>query len=226
MPTRRTATTPRPAAAKRDAGAAARSTAASPWRQRQGAQELKREAVLHAAARAFNHHGFHNTSLDRIAAELQVTKPTLYYYFKSKERLLYGCFLAGLAPILAALTEAGSDSAPARERLHRVIASHVQAMASDFGWCLTRADDLNLSTELREHIRERKSEIDQGLRRLIREGIADGSIARCDPKMTALALAGACNGIAHWYRESRALTPAQIAAEFITLFESGLKPRA
>lgn len=202
-----------------------RTVTPSPWRHRQGGQELKREAVLHAAARAFNTHGFHNTSLDRIAAELEVTKPTLYYYFKGKERLLYACFLAGLAPILAALNEASEDSGPARERLYRVIARHAEAMASDFGWCLTRADDLNLGAELREHIRQRKSEIDHGLRRLIRAGIADGSIARCDPKMTALALAGACNGIAHWYRQSRALTPAQIAAEFITLFENGLKPR-
>ena len=52
-----------------------------------------------AAARAFNEHGFHNTSLDDIAAALEVTKPTIYYYVTNKEQLLFECFVAGLEPI-------------------------------------------------------------------------------------------------------------------------------
>ena len=47
----------------------------------------KRGAATRAAARAFNERGFHNTSLDDIAAELGVTKPTLYYYFSDKAAL-------------------------------------------------------------------------------------------------------------------------------------------
>ena len=57
---------------------------------------LKREAVIHAAARAFNERGYHNTSLDDIAAALEVTKPTIYYYVENKEQLLFACFCAGL----------------------------------------------------------------------------------------------------------------------------------
>jgi hypothetical protein len=43
--------------------------------------------------------------------------------------------------------------------------------------------------------------------------------------MTAFALAGALNWIAHWYREDQSLTPAQIAGAFVTIFEGGLRPR-
>jgi hypothetical protein len=75
------------------------------------------------------------------------------------------------------------------------------------------------------HIKALKSEIDHGIRRLIREGVQDGSIQPCDPKMTAFALAGALNWIAHWYREDRSLTGAQIAEAFVTIFEGGLRPR-
>jgi hypothetical protein len=70
-----------------------------------------------------------------------------------------------------------------------------------------------------------KSEIDQGLRRLIKEGQLDGSIRKCDPKMTAFALAGALNWIAYWYRSDEALSPAEIAKRFIDLFDLGLRPR-
>ena len=42
--------------------------------------ESKRLALVKAAGRAFREKGFHNTSLDDVAAALNVTKPTLYNY--------------------------------------------------------------------------------------------------------------------------------------------------
>ncbi len=91
---------------------------------------------------------------------------------------------------------------------------------------MVRAEDQDLSPAMSRHIKALKSEIDHGIRRLIREGVQDGSIQPCDPKMTAFALAGALNWIAHWYREDRSLTGAQIADAFVTIFEAGLRPRS
>jgi len=90
---------------------------------------------------------------------------------------------------------------------------------------MVRAEDQDLSPQMRAHVKSLKSEIDQGIRRLLREGIADGSIGMCDPKMTAFALAGALNWIAHWYRERQSQSPAQIAEAFVALFDNGLRPR-
>jgi len=201
----------------------------SPWRasrERQHDREVKREAVIRAAANAFNLKGYHNTSLDDIAAALQVTKPTVYYYVTNKEQLLFECFAAGLEPIRTGLREARSLEAPARERLNAVLRSYAQAVASEFGWCMVRVEAQDLSPEMSDHIKSMKSEIDQGIRRLIREGVQDGSIHPCDPKMTAFALAGSLNWIAHWYKENQSMTPAQIADAFITVFDNGLQPRA
>jgi AcrR family transcriptional regulator len=200
----------------------------SPWRSRRKARSdrgLKREAVIRAAARAFNARGFHNTSLDDIAATLEVTKPTLYYYVENKEQLLFECFCAGLEPVRAAFRDVRASDQSARARLHAVLLRYAQAIASEFGWCMVRAEDQDLSDDMRTHVKALKSEIDQGIRRLLREGIADGSIAECDPKMTAFALAGALNWIAHWYRDNQPQSAAQIAAAFVALFENGLLPR-
>jgi AcrR family transcriptional regulator len=202
--------------------------AASPWRasrERLRDRELKRDAVIRAAAREFNHKGYHNTSLDDIAAALEITKPTVYYYVTSKEQLLFECFVAGVEQIRTAFREVRRVAAPARERLNAVLRHYGEAVASEFGWCMVRAEDQDLSPAMSRHIKSLKSEIDQGIRRLIREGVQDGSIEPCDPKMTAFALAGALNWIAHWYREDRSLTGAQIAAAFVTIFEGGLRPR-
>ena len=203
--------------------------APSPWRSRRkarGDRKLKREAVIHAAARAFNARGFHNTSLDDIAATLEVTKPTLYYYVENKEQLLFECFCAGLEPVRAAFRNAREREQSARERLCAVLLRYAEAIASEFGWCMVRAEDQDLSDAMRAHVKALKSGIDQGIRRLLREGIEDGSIGPCDPKMTAFALAGALNWIAHWYRDNQPQSAAQIAAAFVALFENGLRPRA
>jgi AcrR family transcriptional regulator len=200
----------------------------SPWRasrERQHDREVKRDAVIRAAAHAFNHKGYHNTSLDDIAAALEVTKPTVYYYVTNKEQLLFECFVAGVEQIRAGFREARDQDIPARERLQAVLRHYAKAMASEFGWCMVRVEDQDLSPDMSSHIKAMKSEIDQGIRRLIREGVQDGSIHPCDPKMTAFALAGSLNWIAHWYRENKSMSGAEIADAFITVFDNGLQPR-
>ena len=202
---------------------------ASAWRKgrkRLRDHAVKRDAVIQVAARAFNERGFHNTSLDDIAAALEVTKPTIYYYVTNKEQLLFQCFVTGLEPIRTALRAVKRSKAPARERLNSVLRQYAQAVASEFGWCMVRAENQDLSPSMSRHIRALKVEIDQGIRRLLREGVRDGSIQPCDVRMTAFALAGALNWIAHWYREKQAMTAAQIADAFVTIFEEGLRPRA
>jgi len=199
--------------------------AESPWRprhERGRERQAKRDAVLAAAARAFKERGIHNTTLDDIAAFLNVTKPTIYYYLASKEQIIFECFRLGAGRIAAALGELAAVRASGREKLAALVRRYAQVMASDFGWCMVRVEDHDVSAPVAQQLRSMKSDIDQGIRRLIREGIGDGSIRDCDPKMTAFALAGALNGIGHWYRTGDALSPAEIAERFVELFERAL----
>src|SRR3569833_1819056 len=110
-------------------------------RERQHDREVKREAVIRAAAHAFNLKGYHNTSLDDIAAALEVTKPTVYYYVTNKEQLLFECIVAGVEQIRAAFREEKQLLVPARERLKAVLHQKSEAVASEFGWCMVRAEE-------------------------------------------------------------------------------------
>src|SRR5215475_1621084 len=47
-----------------------------------------RRTVLEAAARLFAQRGFGGTNLQDIADALGISRPALYYYFKSKEEIL------------------------------------------------------------------------------------------------------------------------------------------
>jgi AcrR family transcriptional regulator len=200
----------------------------SPWAsadQRAAERSRKRDAVILAAARAFKERGYHHTSLDDIAALLNVTKPTIYHYVDNKEQILFECFRTGLDQIRAAIGAVRQEERPARERLEIVIRRYAAAVTSEFGWCMVRAEDLDLGPALSGQVKALKSEIDQGIRRLLREGSDDGSIRDVDPKMTAFALAGALNWIAHWYRSDASLTPDEIADRFVATFVEGLRPR-
>lgn len=212
------------AARRRDPGAAARESPWKPAHERSRSRQDKRDAVIAAAARAFRERGIHATTLDDIASFLNVTKPTIYYYVANKEQLIVECFRIGIGRITDAIGELGRGGGSARERLAALARRYAEVMASDFGWCMVRVEDHDLSPAVARRLKAMKSEIDQGLRRLIHEGIEDGSIRECDVKMTAFALAGALNGIGHWYRAGEPLSPGDIAARFMDVFESGLGP--
>jgi AcrR family transcriptional regulator len=205
-----------------------RSRPASPWEARRRPRHehaLKREAVILAAAHAFRERGYHNTSLDDLAASLKVTKPTLYLYVPNKEAILFECFRAGLAQIHASLDESERSEGPARERLFAFIRGYAAAIVGDFGWCMLRAEDQHLGAAMSKRIKALKAGIDKRMRALIEAGVADGSIRACDTRMTAFALAGALNWMGHWYREDATLKPPEIADRFIDVFNRGLRGR-
>jgi len=200
----------------------------SPWAARRRPRHehaLKREAVIRAAAQAFRQRGYHNTSLDDLAASLEVTKPTLYLYVPNKEAILFECFRAGIEPLLQTLDECERAQGPARERLFAFIRGYAAAIVGDFGWCMLRAEDQHLGAAMGRRIKTLKAGIDKRMRALIEAGVADGSIRDCDSRMTAFALAGALNWMGHWYRDDATLKPLEIADRFIDVFNRGLRGR-
>jgi len=52
-------------------------------------KEHRRRTILHAAERLFAREGFMNTSLDAIAEEVEISKGTIYLYFKNKEVFIF-----------------------------------------------------------------------------------------------------------------------------------------
>lgn len=55
--------------------------------------DQKYKTILSAASELFNIHGTRATTLTQIAEKLNLTKTSLYYYVKTKEELVYQCYL-------------------------------------------------------------------------------------------------------------------------------------
>ncbi len=185
---------------------------------------IKRDALFRVAARAFNENGFHNTTLDDIAARLNVTKPALYYYVKSKDDIMVECYRVAFAHMKSAIDVAHRTDRPGMGRLTEFLKSYIELVANDFGRCLILTGLKPLTSESQAKLKPIARQINKALQEIVALGMRDGSIRKGNPAMVANAIFGSFNSVAVWHRESGALTPAMIGEQYIDVFVSGLRP--
>ncbi len=182
----------------------------------------KREAVLKTAAQLFLEKSYGRTSLNDVAERLNITKPALYHYFRNKEEILLECYRLGTGLIEEILNDIASRCGTGLEKVQAFIYSYANVMTVNFGRCVMRLDEGDLSSTALADVRAYKRKIDRRLRSFIQEGIADGSIISCDPKIAAFSIAGAVNWICQWYEPEGELTAEEIATQFARTLTQGL----
>jgi TetR/AcrR family transcriptional regulator len=186
----------------------------------------KRVEILKSAAAAFRRRGYHGASVEEIARALQMTKGSLYYYFKSKEEILYFCHDYSLDILLDLLKEAEADGRRPDEKLRWLIAAFVRMIIDELhGTALT----LDLQALSRAHLRKviaKRDRFDRGVRHILDEGIALGVFAPADPKLLAFAILGSINWIARWFDPSGPARSDEIARTFADYLLAGLTSAA
>lgn len=73
--------------------------------RRQREKDLRRESAVNTACKLFSSKGYERVSMDEIANEAELSKTTLYSYFKDKESLLLAVVMHGSKIFRAILTE-------------------------------------------------------------------------------------------------------------------------
>ena len=102
---------------------------------------------------------------------------------------------------------------------------YVRIVTQDFGMCLIRVGDEQLPPGSRKELRRLKAAVDQEFRRLVAQGVQEGSLTPCDPKMTAFVIAGALSWIGRWYQPGGTYTPEQVAEQCIATLMGGVLRR-
>lgn len=184
--------------------------------------QTKREAILKTAAQLFLETSYRRTSLNDVAERLNITKPALYHYFHNKEEILLGCYRWGTTLIEESLNTIAAEYRTGLEKVEAFIYAYASAMTVNFGRCVMRVDEGDISTKARAEVRAYKRKIDRRLRSFIQEGIADGSIAPCDAKIAAFTIAGALNWICMWYEPQGSLSADEIGSQFAMTLTRGL----
>jgi AcrR family transcriptional regulator len=184
---------------------------------------LKRLAILRTAAQLFNQRGFYATSLNDLATRLNVTKPSLYYYVKSKDDILLQILHHAMGEIEPAIALAEETGANGLEKLRIFVQKYVQVLTGDFGKCLVLSGTTPLEAESREQVVPAFRRIDQAVRGMIAQGIADGSIAPCEPKIAAFSLFGSLHWMTSWFRPDGEFSADELAQQIFEIFRQGLK---
>jgi AcrR family transcriptional regulator len=217
------ADTGKPPAASRLAGLPLRG--ASPF-NRTAQHEAKRTEILSQAARLFNTRGSRSATLLDIARTLGLTKTSLYYYVKTKEELIYQCYLAALArheQTLAVQEEAGVAGLTRIEGFIRQhFADRIAARSGDAPHFAALLEIASLNELHRTEVERRYIDMFRRLRQCLRDGIADGSVRRCETTAATLALLGALDWSFDWLRSLDANGLAHAADDAWALLSSGL----
>lgn len=193
---------------------------------REEQRRSKRLAVLKTGARMFNERGYDRTKLDDIAAELSVSKRTLYYYVKNKDDILFQCNKLAYQELEPALAVCADRRIAPLDRIRTLMRAYVALLSNEFGACLVLTQEALLARESAAELRENRRRLDLTLRGLVEEGIADGSISPCEPKYVAAAVYGAFNWLPHWRAAAKTPSYQDVGDAFLSLFFDGLRAAA
>jgi len=192
------------------------------WRKAQQAQaDMKREAVLQEAANVFNMKGYHATSLADVADRLHITKTALYYYVKNKNDLLYQCYLRSLEEIDQARDDASRTGTTGLDKICKYASS--EAFTTHEPAALLNEIDAIEDPRKRAELKKRLAKAQDSITKWVREGIADGSIAKCDPELAGRFVMGAFNWVPRWIAGSD-LSMEEITHHFVELTRKTLAP--
>lgn len=179
--------------------------------------------ILRCAAEAFRRNGFAATTMEEIARRLHMTKGNLYYYFKSKEEILYFCQDYSLDLLLARLEEVRASAAPPDEQLHRLIRDQVSIILDELKASAMHADFHMLSPRRLRAIIRKRDQYERGIREIIREGMAQGIFRDGDPKLLAFAILGAINWTVRWFSPQGPRSAQEIGEVFAEYLVRGLR---
>lgn len=180
-----------------------------------------RARIVEAALEAFAARGFEATTTADIADRLQMTGPSLYHYFRTKDELLFACIEQVLQQLEEALaTAAGGDGSP-RDRLARVVRAQVaMELRNGSAAPLVNAHLYGpqhltdvLNAEQRDALRLRQRTIVQVYRGLIEEGRAAGVFRVGDVAIAAFNVLAIVQYSGVWYRPRRGRRMADLIEE-------------
>ncbi|MFC7535611.1 TetR/AcrR family transcriptional regulator [Actinoplanes sp. GCM10030250] len=169
--------------------------------RRRGRPGHDQDAVLAAAVRLFNAHGYDATSMFDVAESLGITKSTLYHHVSSKEQLLEMAVDRALDGLFEAARTL--DEPDAITRLEQLIRRSVLILADrlEFVTLLLRVHG---NTEVEQHALSRRREFDRIVTDLVKQAQSEGGVrADVDPATAARLIFGMVNSLIEWYRPDR-----------------------
>jgi AcrR family transcriptional regulator len=185
--------------------------------------KLAVERACREGAKLFAEKGYSETTTRELAAAMDVTNGTFYYYFPSKEALLLQICQNSLAEITDSVSKAVEGASSGVDAVTKMIHAHVGTVTQ------SRHSHTTMLTELRALNGEHKVAIiaardhyEALVRGILAAAKADGSLkTSIELEPLRLLLLNLLNWTIFWYRPGMSLTGDQIADRMVKLFLNG-----
>jgi AcrR family transcriptional regulator len=167
----------------------------------QGPREVGRDTFLLAATRLINRNGYKGASVDKISAELNVTKGSFYHHNDAKDDLVVACFQRTFEVMTGAQRLAMALPGDQWVRLSSLAAVLAEYQLSEHGPLLRTSALTALPESIRAEMVQQSNRISDRFASMISDGIAEGSIRPVDPFIAAQMLnatLNACSELGFW----------------------------
>jgi len=188
--------------------------------------QRKFQSILSEAAQLFNWQGSRATTLVDIAGSLKLTKTCVYYYVKTKEDLVYQCYVSSCDMWLDKARQANSLDASGVEKIVQMVREHfnqyietLNGKAPHFAM-LTEVTSLN--TDHADDIAQRWDEIFQLCCDMVDQGMAQGLIEKQDSAIVSSAIFSIIQWFPVWLNRTHAANPEPVIDGVLDVLLNGL----
>ena len=192
-------------------------------------QQAKVDVIVRAAARLIYERGVADTSLDDVAEALGIAKPSLYYYVKNKEELIFLCNQRIFDLKEEALAAAEAEGRTGADKLARFLTALVKIVLDPESGMprLWQAGPQSILTGKRRKDIDRITQAQsERIRGIIREGMSDGSLHAQDAALAEAAMLGAVYWIPVSHLFDADADADAVADAYVTMLFHGLDPRS
>ncbi|HUG16751.1 MAG TPA: TetR/AcrR family transcriptional regulator [Thermomicrobiales bacterium] len=183
----------------------------------------RKEQIYETASALFSRNGYRSTSVRDIARQLDLQGGSLYAHITSKEQVLWEIVSRVAESFDAAVRPIAESDGPAPDRLRRMIHAHIDVLVQHFSHATVFFQDWrHLGGERRAEVINLRDRYEALFRQVIVDGVATGQFAERDPRLAAIFLLTAMNGIPGWYRSDGERAAEDVANAFAEMLLSGL----
>jgi TetR/AcrR family transcriptional regulator len=183
----------------------------------------RRLEILRSAASAFTRSGFTRATMGEIAAKVQMAKGNLYYYFPSKQDLLFFCQYESLGRLINEASTITKSKLDADEQLRAMIVCHIRTILEELPGSTAQTDFRSLPPPLLRKVIKKRDRYEEAYRFVIERGVKQGVFRKCNVKTAVWAILGALNWSVQWFSPEGEITVDQLGREFADFFVNALK---
>ena len=189
-------------------------------------KERRKNRVYKIATKTLCQKGYDRTTIRDIAKATEMTTAGLYYYFKSKEELLFQILNGRMDDMLTGIEKIPQTNISPLELIKIYVRYQLDSYCNDkYRTKLTLTDDECLNNKWYKQIYEKQKRYLSYWKRALERYCSQEGIPTDDVSIDVHCIIGMCNWTYRWYDPKGKIKPEDMALRFFETFIFGLSNR-